>query len=704
MPHRIGGSPDMDTGLYCLALVARFHAQPCDPSQLRHELGVTGELSSHDLLRAAKLVRLKAKTLKSSWNRLAQTPLPAIAQHKDGHYFLVGKIDADKVLIQDPLEGRPQSLPRDLFESMWSGQLILIKKFANVPGTTGKFDLSWFVPAIVRYRKLFGEVLLASFILQILALVSPLFFQAVVDKVLVHNSLSTLDVLCVGLLFVSAFEVVFGILRTYVFSHTTTRVDVELGARLYHHLLGLPLGYFINRPIGTIVARVHELDTVRNFITGTALTLSMDLLFGVVFLAIMYAYSPALFSIVAMSIPCYVILSLLVMPLMRRRLNEKFLLGAQNQAFLTESITAIDTVKSMAVEPQMRNRWNEQLAAYVEASFKVTQLGNISGQIASLINKLTMLLVLWFGSRLVMEQVLTIGALIAFNMFAGRVSGPILRLVQLWQDFQQAGIAVERLGDILNTPAEPGYNPSRAALPEISGIINFEQVTFRYASHLAPVLQEFNLQVRKGEIIGIVGPSGSGKSTVAKLVQRLYVPESGRVTVDGVDLSLVDPAWLRRQIGIVPQNCVLFSRSVRENIAISDPGMSMESVVKAAKLAGAHEFILQLPEGYDTQVVEQGANLSGGQKQRIAIARALLCNPRILIFDEATSALDRESEEHVTRQLPVICEGRTVLIIAHRESTLRVAHRLVHIGAKSYAENDIQPAPASCEHQPVLQV
>jgi subfamily B ATP-binding cassette protein HlyB/CyaB len=686
VPHSIGSDKEVDSGLSCLVLLARFHGLPADADHLRHQRGQSGLFSTQDIVLSAKSLGLKSRAISSSWKRLAKTHLPAIARHNDGHYFVLARCEADKVLIQDPLEKRPMTLPRALFEQSWDGELILVTRRGRPLDAGGKFDFSWFIPAMVKYRRLFAEVLAASFFIQLFALITPLFFQVVIDKVLVHRGLTTLDVLAIGLLAVSVFEVVLGGLRTYLFSHTTNRIDVTLGAKLFDHLLRLPLAYFKARRVGDSVARVRELETIRNFITGSGLTVVIDLFFTFVFFAVMYYYSPLLTWVVWGAIPFYILLSVFVTPVLRKRLDEKFARGAENQAFLVESVTGVETLKAMAVEPQMQRRWEEQLAAYVNASFRTANLGNIASQSAGLINKVTTVLILWIGATLVMNNELSVGQLIAFNMLAGRVSGPILRLVQLWQDFQQAGISVQRLGDILNTPTEPGYNPGRATLPALQGEVRFEHVSFRYAPDRPKVLDDIDLQVRPGEVIGIVGHSGSGKSTLTKLIQRLYIPESGRVLIDGVDLALVEPAWLRRQVGVVLQENTLFNRSVRENIALANPSLEMGPIVQAAQLAGAHDFILELAEGYDTLVGEQGGTLSGGQRQRIAIARALITNPRILIFDEATSALDYESERIIQDNMQAIAQGRTVFIIAHRLSAVRRADRIVVIEKGRLAE------------------
>lgn len=671
-----GSMRRVDQGLEALVMLLHFQGVAADREQIRHRLG-TEKIGASEILRCARDLGLKARSFRTDWSRLARTPLPAIATLRDGGFMVIGKAADDQVLVQVPGQARPVFMTRAELLAIWDGGLILMTRRAGLSDITRRFDITWFLGAIHKYRRLLGEVMVASFFLQIFALVSPLFFQVVIDKVLVHRSLSTLDVLVIGLVAISMFETVLGILRTYLFAHTTNRIDVELGARLFRHLLALPMAYFQARRVGDSVARVRELENIRNFLTSSALTLAIDLLFTFVFLAVMFVYSPLLTWIVLGSFPFYIAISAGVTPLFRRRLDEKFRRGAENQAFLVESVTGIETLKAMAVEPQMQRRWEEQLAGYVTASFRVLSLGNTASQMVQFVSKVVTAAILYFGARLVIDGGLSVGELVAFNILAGRVSAPVLRLAQIWQDFHQARLSVQRLGDILNTTAEPTYSVGRTQLPQLRGNITFDHVTFRYRVDGQEILHDISFDVPAGQMVGIVGPSGSGKSTFAKLVQRLYVPESGRVLIDGTDIAMADPAGLRRQIGVVLQENVLFNRSVRENIALSDPAMPMERIVAAATLAGAHEFILELPEGYDTVVGERGSTLSGGQRQRIAIARALIADPKILIFDEATSALDYESERIIQQNMKEIAKGRTVLIIAHRLSTVRAADRIV---------------------------
>jgi subfamily B ATP-binding cassette protein HlyB/CyaB len=411
-------------------------------------------------------------------------------------------------------------------------------------------------------------------------------------------------------------------------------------------------------------------------LTSHAVTVVLDVVFTIVFLAVMWFYSPTLTLVVMASLPVYGLLSIAITPAIRARWHEKFNRGAENQAFLVEAISGIQTVKAMAVEPPLVRKWEEQLAGYVRSSFRATSLMMMAGQSAACVQKVTTVAVLWVGAYRVIEGDLSIGQLIAFNMLSAQVTGPLLRLVNLWQEFQQVGISVQRLGDVLNTLPEPSYNPNRTTLPHMTGHVRFDEVTFRYRPDGPEILRKVSFAVAPGQVIGIVGRSGSGKSTIAKLLQRLYVPERGRILVDGVDLAQVDPAWLRRQVGVVLQENFLFNGSVRSNIALTDPGLGMEQVIQAAKLAGAHEFIMELGDGYDSVIGEHGCTLSGGQRQRIAIARALVANPRILIFDEATSALDYESEAVIQQNMAQISQGRTVFLIAHRLSIVRPAHRI----------------------------
>ncbi len=679
MPAQTTFPKQIDPGLAAVVMLLRFHEISADAEQINHRFGGGETFGVTEILRCASEFGLKARAVTTSWGRLAKTPLPAIAALRDGGFLILAKMADDKLLVQNPLAPRPQIMTRGELEAGWDGRILLLTRRRNLGDLGRRFDLTWFIGAIHKYRGLLTEVLIASLFLQIFALISPLFFQVVIDKVLVHRGLSTLDVLIIGLVAISIFETVLGGLRTYVFAHTTKRIDVELGARLFRHLLALPIAYFQARRVGDSVARVRELENIRNFLTSSALTLVVDLAFTVVFLAVMFYYAPFLTWIVLGAFPFYIAISAIATPLFRRRLDEKFARGAENQAFLVENVTGIETLKAMAVEPQVQRRWEEQLAGYVTASFRVINLGNAASQAVQLVSKLVTAGTLYYGAGLVIAGDLTVGELVAFNMLAGRVSAPVLRLAQLWQDFHQARLSVARLGDILNSVPEPTYSPTRTALPAIRGDVVLDHVTFRYRTDGPAVLHDVSINIPAGQIVGIVGPSGSGKSTLAKLVQRLYAPESGRVLVDGADLALADPAWLRRQIGVVLQENVLFNRSVRDNIALADPAMPIERVIAAAQLAGAHEFILELPEGYDTVVGERGGSLSGGQRQRIAIARALVMDPRILILDEATSALDYESERIIQQSMAQIARGRTVLIIAHRLSTVRQTNRIVTI-------------------------
>jgi subfamily B ATP-binding cassette protein HlyB/CyaB len=671
-----------DWGLRSLVMAARVLGLPADYNQLTRAYP-QGEYPELRLLRAAKGLNLKAKKTTGSVGRLEGMPSPALAFMNNGSVQLLIKASSKKLLVYDPSvaeEGtspRPAIVETERFKERWSGEAILLTRKFSFKSLGEKFGITWFLPVMGRFKRLFAEVFVASFFLQSFGLITPLFSQVIIDKVLVHKGLSTLDILVVGIFIINVFEWLLGFLRSYLFSHTTNRVDVILGTKLYKHLLSLPLPFFESRRVGEVIARVRELDGVRQFITGTALTVVLDILFSTVFIVVMLFYSVKLTFVALAAVPFFALLSIFVTPVLRARLKKKFQCNAESQSYMVESVTGIGTVKSLAIEPQLNQKWEAFLANYVTASFKAGILSTFGSGTAHFIQKSSTLAILWVGARAVIGGELTVGQLIAFQMLAGRVAEPVLRLASLWQDFQQVRLSLERLGDILNFPAEPDVSPGRTTLGTIKGEVRIEGLTFRYRLDTPPVLENIDLIVPPGTTVGIVGRSGSGKSTLTKLIQRLYVAERGRILIDGVDMANVDPAWLRRQIGVVLQENFLFNGSVRENIATMEPGASLEKVIAAAKIAGAHEFISELPEGYDTPVGERGTSLSGGQRQRIAIARTLLSNPRILIFDEATSALDYYSEKAIQDNMKYIRKDRTMFIIAHRLSTVRDANVII---------------------------
>ena len=671
-----------DTGLVALAAIAAHYRIACDPVQMSHDLGL-GEAPAdgEHIVRAARKIGLKATLLASqAAKRLKTVPLPAIVGLSDGSFGVVTHRNPEGQIRFVNAVSRTQLIETvDEFAKRWNGSIVLVTRRAGGPGADPKrFEFSWFLPSLWRYRKPLGHVLIASIFVQLFALVTPLFFQVVIDKVLLHKGVSTLIVITVGLLLIGLFDVILQYLRSYALNHTTSRIDVELGSRLFDHLLKLPLAYFETRAAGQTVARMRELETIRAFLTGQGLSSAIDLVFAIIFISVMWMYSTTLTLIVIGSIPLYLIVAFAIRPILRDKINERFNRGAASQQFLVESVVGIQTLKAAAVEPMLRNQWEEKLAAYVKTSFDAVMLSTLGQNAIQYISKASTALVLFFGAQAVINNELSVGGLVAFNMMMGQATQPILRLSQLWQDFQQVQISVERLGDILNAAPE-SRQLSNAALPPSKGAIRIENLDFRYVAGGPETLRGITLDIPEGQVIGIVGPSGSGKSTLTKLVQRLYRPERGQILIDGIDISQVDTAWLRRQIGVVLQENLLFNRTIHENIALANPGLPRAHVIAAARLAGADEFISRMPLGYDTMIEERGANLSGGQRQRIAIARALATRPRILILDEATSALDYESERIIQNNMLSITKGRTVIIIAHRLAAVRNCDRIIAI-------------------------
>lgn len=667
----------MYSSLVALEVVGQLNKIAIDSKAIIKKFALTNEeIDERLLLRIAKDEGFKSKFKKLTLDNLSKYPLPAIARFNDGMYVTILRVDIDKqeILLFDKQNNQPYTKPFEEFKQIAKDEVIILKhKTAN---DQIKFGFIWFYNQIMNYKKIVGEILLASFIVQLFGLVTPLFTQVILDKVLVHQSISTLNVIAVAFIAVIVFELLLNLVRNYIFIHTTSKIDSKLGSKLFYHLISLPLVYFENRKVGNIIARVRELDQIREFIANKSVTVILDILFSFVFVIMMFMYSVKLTLIAVGFVFIIGILYFFITPELRRRLEEKFQMGAQSNSYLVESVTGMQTVKSLAIEGSMQKKWEGYLSSYVESGFKLTNLSNTLSALSSLLQKLMTLAILYFGVGLVIEQQLSVGQLIAFQMFANQFSNPILRLVGLWNEFQQTLLSVDRLGDILNSPTE-NVNKKAITLPRVNGDVRFENVSFKYNPNAPQVLNSFCLDVKAGESIGLVGRSGSGKSTLTKLIQRLYIANEGAIFIDGVDIRHMNPSWLRQNIGVVLQDNYLFSGTIKENIEFALPGSPMANIIRAARIAGADEFISELPEGYDTLVGERGSSLSGGQRQRIAIARALISNPKVLIFDEATSALDYESEKIIQNNMNAIKQGRTMFIVAHRLSTVKECSRIV---------------------------
>ena len=646
---------------------------PIEESVLRDKLaGVAPETWHLELLRILKEFEFKAKWLcyDSQEKPIEELSLPFIAR-VNGSFVVLMKRSDKQVLFFSIEQNRPVVVPLEEFQQQWDGYAFFMTPKLKLNKLPKRFNLQWFLPVFWKFKRFFYEVLAASFLLQVFTLITPLFTQVIIDKVLVHKGLSTLDVLMTGLIIIAVFQMVLGYLRTYIFTVLTNKVDVVLGARLYNHIVSLPLRYFESRRVGETVARVKELETIRSFISGSSLVLIIDTAFCFIFIIAMFWYSPLLCLVAIALIPFMVLLNLIATPIYRERIQTKFEANAESQSFLVESVTGASTVKALALEQKFSRRWEDLLGHYVKTSFDVNNVANVANSIGGFLQHLSTLLILWVGAHLVMAGKLSVGQLVAFQMLAGQVSGPVLRLVGVWQQFQQTRVSIDRIGDIMNLPKE---SEGRGEMSPIRrGEIFFEKVSFRYSPDEPQVVKNITIKLSPGIMVGIVGPSGSGKSTLVKLLQRMYDPEEGRIFVDNIDISKYNPAAYRRQIGTVLQENYLFCGTVRENIAIARPGATMAEIEQAARMSGAHDFIVQMKAGYDTVIGERGDSLSGGQRQKIAISRAMLVNPRILIFDEATSALDALSEKEVLDAIQKVRKNRTVLMIAHRLAAVQKA-------------------------------
>ncbi|MEA5514920.1 peptidase domain-containing ABC transporter [Nodularia sp. UHCC 0506] len=665
-----------NTGAACLTMVAQHLEHPVKLEWVQRQL--RGQRPKH-LVEAGEKLGLVLRRLQVNWADLRQLTFPVILQWQldsspPASWVVAYGMQGSNLIIANPLNDNYacESLPQSVVEAAWDGKLWQVELVSK----QDTFNLGWFTPAVWKYRKLLGEVLLASFTLQLLGLGTPLITQVVIDKVMVQQSLPTLDVMAIALLMIATFESILGILRLFIFTHTARRLDLSLSAQLFRHLMRLPLAYFESRRVGDTIARVQELEQIRQFLTGTALTVILDSIFAVVYLVLMFYYNVQLTFVALAVLPLFAALTIISTPILRNWLNETFNRSADSQSFLVETVSGIHSVKAHAAEPVARDRWEGLFARFVRTGFKASTTSNISSNIGNFLTNFSSLLILWFGAKLVIEENLTIGQLVAFQMLSGRVTGPLLRLVQLWQNLQQVLLSVDRIGDILNIAPEAEIGTG-LVLPPLKGQVTFEQIFFRYQPHIEPVLKGISFDVEPGQFVGIVGRSGSGKSTLSKLLQRLYQIESGRILIDGFDIKSADLASLRQQISVVLQEDFLFNGTILENITLGNPDIGAEEVVEAARLAVAHDFISQLPYGYETNVGERGTALSGGQRQRIALARLFLSQAPILVLDEATSALDSETEQQVLQNLQKVSAHRTVFLIAHRFAPLKRADMIL---------------------------
>jgi len=662
----------MQSALTALEIAGKLNRIPIDSRSIVKEYALSeNEPSIEELTRIAKHQGFRSSIKKLSIEKIVKNyPLPAIVLKKDGSYMSIIQVNEEKqeLLVFDTSSKEPYVMNYIDCENISSGKTIVLRH--KMLSQQVKFGFGWFYAQMLNYKKIIGEVLLASLILQLFGLVTPLFTQVILDKVLVHRSMTTLYVLAIAFVAVALFDFIINLVRNYIFVHTTSKIDAKLGAKLFYHLLALPIAYFEKRKVGNIIARVRELDTIREFIANKSISVILDVLFSGVFVAVMLMYSVKVTMLVVAFVSVIGILYFFITPQLRKRLEEKFQMGAQSNAYLVESVTGVQTVKSLALEGSMQRKWEDYLAKYINSSFHLSNLSNVLGGLSGMLQKLMTISMLYVGVTLVLEGKLSVGQLIAFQMFANQFSGPVLRLVNLWNEFQQTLLSVDRIGDILNTPTEQ-KNDKAITLPRIEGSVKFDNIGFSYTPEMPNVLNGISAEFKAGQSVGLVGRSGSGKSTITKLIQRLYVPNSGTIYIDSVDIRHMNPKWLRNNIGVVLQENFLFSGTIKDNISLSRPDAPIEDIIHVSKMAGAHEFISELPEGYDSQVGERGGSLSGGQKQRIAIARALIINPRILIFDEATSALDYESEKIIQNNMDTIKNGRTMFIVAHRLTTVK---------------------------------
>lgn len=680
------GKGELNTAFACFQMIAKHLEMPFRREVVRRilteQVKRQGSISFQVTAYLAELIGLKAQLIELPIASVTRIPTPALIRYDDSFAVLYAA-DANTMVVGVPSQGIVRCKPAQLVEQLDVDptnfppqvRVLLLSPTKETPQE--RFSLRWFLPYLSRYRRVLIEVFVASFFVQLAALANPLVVQLIIDKVITQNSIGTLHILGVLLLVVGLFEAVLTTLRTYLFVDTTNRIDMGLGSEIIDHLLRLPLRYFERRPVGELSTRINELENIRQFLTGTALTVGLDALFSVVYIGVMLIYSWQLTLVGLSTIPVFIVVILIASPSISRQLRAKAERNAETQSYLVEVMSGIQTVKAQNIELRSRFSWQERYARFVAAGFKTVVTSTLANSTSNFLNKLSSLLVLWVGAYLVLQQQLTLGELIAFRIISGYVTSPILRLAQLWQSFQETALSLERLSDIVDTPQEGETDRYNIPLPTIKGAVKYENVSFRFGTSGPLQLSNVNLEFAPGKFVGIVGQSGSGKSTMMKLLLRLYETESGRILIDGYDIAKVELYSLRRQIGVVPQETLLFDGSVQENIALTNPDATTEEIIEAAQVACAHEFVMGLPNGYNTRVGERGSALSGGQRQRIAIARSVLQRPKLLVLDEATSALDYPTERQICLNLAKAFKGDTVFFITHRLNTVSNADMIV---------------------------
>jgi HlyB family type I secretion system ABC transporter len=676
----VSGRGVHDSTMACFKMLAKYFRltfkQDTINRILTNQLRNGSSLSLQTCGAIAEMQGMNAQMIRIPTSSIGKLTAPILIPWEDS-FAIIYEVSEKEYTLAIPSVGIRRFKPAT-FSDMWgsSGEILLIQP--PKAASAEKFGLSWFIPAVKKHRKVLIEVLVASLFVQLFGLANPLMTQLIIDKVLMQNSPATLNTFGGLLIAMAIVEAILTALRTNLFVDTTNRIDLSLGSEIIDHLLRLPLSYYEKRPVGELATRINELENIRQFLTGTALTVVLDAIFSVVYIAVMLFYSPLLTLVALATLPAFALLTWIVSPIVRKQLRVKAERNAETQSYLVEVVGGIQTIKAQNIELRTRWQWQQRYARYVSAGFKTATTSTNAGAISGFLNKFSSLLLLWVGAYLVLDNKLTLGQLIAFRIIAGYTTQPLLRLVQLWQSFQETALSLERLGDIIDTPQEVTEEDlNNIPLPSIDGAVKFENLNFSFPGSSALQLNNVNLAFEPGQFIGIVGLSGSGKSTLMKLVPRLYAPKSGRILIDGYDINKVELYSLRRQVGVVLQDTLLFNGTIQENIALTNPEATSEQIIEAAKIAAAHEFIMSLPSGYNTKVGERGSALSGGQRQRIAIARTVLQNPQLLILDEATSALDYDSERQVCVNLASAFEGRTVFFITHRLSTIRSADVIV---------------------------